>query len=252
MSGSPAGLYSGSATRATLTAPHSILPRRAPTLLAGPKSGDTPTMIRRHVAPDEYLNVLTHGAGLLAAVAGTALLIVFASMRGDAWEVVGVSIFGASAIALYAASTLYHAARDPRRKERLQYVDLGAIYLLIAGTYTPFMIDELRGGWGWSLFGVIWGLAVVGTLMQLRYAGRFPKLSTAIYVAMGWLVLIAAVPLVRTLPTTALIWLVLGGVAYTAGTPFFLNERMRNAHAIWHLFVLAGTACHAVAVAATV
>lgn len=209
-------------------------------------------MIRERVEPDEYLNVLTHGVGAIAAVVGTALLIVLASLRGDAWEVVGVSVFGASAIILYTASTLFHAARDPKRKERLQYVDLAAIYLLIAGTYTPFMIDEMRGGWGWSLFGVIWGLAVLGSLMQLRFAGRFPRISTAVYVAMGWLVLIAAVPMVRAMPRTALIWLVLGGVAYTAGTPFFLDRNSPRAHAIWHLFVLAGTGCHAIAVASII
>jgi hemolysin III len=207
-------------------------------------------MLRRTSDPDEYLNVITHGFGVVAAITGTAILVVLASLRGDVWEVVGVSVFGTSAIVLYGASTLYHAASDPARKARLQYVDLGSIYLLIAGTYTPFMIDELRGGWGWSLFGVIWGLAVVGTLLQLRYAGRFPQISTALYVAMGWLVLIGAVPLVQSLPTTALVWLILGGIAYTAGTPFFLmSDRKRWAHPVWHLFVLAGTACHAGAVA---
>ncbi len=209
-------------------------------------------MIRDRVDPAEQLNVLTHGAGVAASVVGTVLLVVFASLRGDAWEVVGVSVFGASAILLYLASTVYHAAREPARKERLQFLDLAAIYLLIAGTYTPFMIDELRGGWGWSLFGVIWGLAVVGALLQAFYMGRFRVLSTGVYVLMGWLVLIAAVPLVRELPLVALVWLVLGGVAYTAGTPFFLNERWRHAHPVWHLFVLAGTGCHALAVAATI
>ena len=154
-------------------------------------------MIRSRVDPDEYWNVLTHGAGAVASVIGTALLVVFASLTGDVWEVVGVSIFGASAVALYAASTAYHAERDPERKTRLQFVDLAAIYLLIAGTYTPFMIDELRGGWGWSLFGVIWGLALIGTLLQAVFIGRWKGLSTSIYVAMGWLVLIGAVPLVR-------------------------------------------------------
>jgi len=206
-------------------------------------------MIRSRVAPEEYWNVVTHGAGAVAAVVGTALLVVLASLRGDVWEVVGVSVFGTSAILLYLASAIYHAERDPARKKRLELVDLAAIYLLIAGTYTPFMIDELRGGWGWSLFGVIWGLALIGTLLQTVVRGRFRGISTGIYVAMGWLVLVAAVPIVRELPGGALAWLVLGGVAYTAGTPFFLNDRMRHAHPIWHLFVLAGTACHAVAVA---
>lgn len=206
-------------------------------------------MIRSRVAPEEYWNVVTHGVGAVASVAGTVLLVVLASLQGDAWEIVGVSVFGASAILLYAASAVYHAERDAGRKERLRLVDLAAIYLLIAGTYTPFMIDELRGGWGWSLFGVIWGLALIGTLLQTGVLARFRAISTGIYIAMGWLVLIAAVPIVRELPLPALVWLVLGGVAYTAGTPFFLNDRMRHAHPIWHLFVLAGTACHAVAIA---
>lgn len=206
-------------------------------------------MIRSRVAPEEYWNVVTHGIGAVAAVAGTAVLVVLASLRGDAWEVVGVSVFGASATLLYLASTIYHAEREPGRKARLRLLDLAGIYLLIAGTYTPFMIDELRGGWGWSLFGVIWGLAVLGGLLQVGALARFRTLSTGIYLAMGWLIVIAAVPLVRELPSQALIWLVLGGVAYTAGTPFFLSQRMRYGHPIWHLFVLAGTACHAGSIA---
>jgi hemolysin III len=199
-------------------------------------------------APDESLNVLTHGIGLVAAVAGATVLIVLASLGGDAWEVVGVSVFGASMILMYATSTAYHAEVDPTRKSRLQFLDLAAIYLLIAGTYTPFMIDELRGGWGWSLFGVIWGLAAIGVVLRLFVSGRFKRLSTGVYVAMGWLVLVGAGPLVRELPSDALFWLVAGGVAYTAGTPFYLNERLRHAHPIWHLFVMVGTACHAVAI----
>ncbi len=201
---------------------------------------------------EELANVVTHGVGMIAAVAGAALLIVFAALNGDAWEIVGVSVFATSLVALYTASTLYHAARDPVVKARLKVLDHAAIYLLIAGTYTPFMIDELRGGWGWSLFGVIWGLAIVGIALKLVFIGRFKMISTAVYVAMGWLVLVAVVPLVRNLDPITLVWLVAGGVAYTVGTPFYHNRRLRYSHAIWHLFVIAGSACHAIAVATIV
>ena len=201
---------------------------------------------------EELANVVTHGVGMVAALVAAAVLVVFASLHGDVWEIVGVSVFATTLVALYTASTLYHAARDPVVKARLKVLDHAAIYLLIAGTYTPFMIDELRGGWGWSLFGVIWGLAVIGIALKLIFIGRFKLLSTAVYVAMGWLVLVAVVPLVRSLDPVTLVWMVAGGVAYTAGTPFYHNRRIRYAHAIWHLFVIAGSACHAVAVATIV
>ncbi|MFO7892184.1 MAG: hemolysin III family protein [Longimicrobiales bacterium] len=197
---------------------------------------------------EELANVVTHGVAMVAALVAATLLIVFAAMHGDVWEIVGVSVFATTLVALYTASTLYHAARDPVVKARLKVLDHAAIYLLIAGTYTPFMIGELRGGWGWSLFGVIWGLAVVGIAMKLIFIGRFKLLSTAVYVAMGWLVLVAVVPLVQNLAPVTLAWMVAGGIAYTAGTPFYHNQRIRYSHAIWHLFVIAGSACHAVAV----
>jgi hemolysin III len=201
---------------------------------------------------EELANVVTHGVGTMAALAAAAALVVSASIRGDVWEIVGVSVFATTLVALYTASTLYHAARDPLVKARLKVLDHSAIYLLIAGTYTPFMIDELRGGWGWSLFGVIWGLAVAGVGLKLIFIGRFRVLSTVVYVAMGWLVLIAGVPLVRALDPATLLWLLAGGVAYTAGTVFYHSRRIRYAHAIWHLFVIAGSACHAIAVATIV
>ena len=201
---------------------------------------------------EELANVVTHGVGMVAALAAAAALIVFAAVAGDIWEIVGVSVFATSLVALYTASTLYHAARDPVVKARFKVLDHAAIYLLIAGTYTPFMIDELRGGWGWSLFGVIWGLAVVGIALKLIFIGRFKLLSTAVYVGMGWLVLVAAVPLVRNLDPVTLAWMVAGGVAYTVGTPFYHSRRLRYSHAIWHLFVIAGSACHAIAVATIV
>lgn len=199
--------------------------------------------------PDpEWPNIVTHGVGLAAAVAGSAVLLILTAGRGGARDVVGVAVFAASLITLYAASTLYHAARAPAWRRRLQTLDHIAIYFLIAGTYTPFTLSGLRGAWGWSLFGVIWGLAALGTGFKVVAAGRFRLLSTGTYVAMGWLVLLAAGPLVRELPPETLVWLVAGGVAYTGGTPFYHARWLRHSHAVWHLFVLAGSACHAVAV----
>lgn len=200
-------------------------------------------------ADPEWPNVLTHGVGLVAAAAGAVALIVMAAQAGDPWQIVAVSVFGASMILLYAASTGYHAARDPQTKARLKVVDHAAIYLLIAGTYTPFVVGELRGAWGWSLFGVIWGLALAGVVFKLFFTGRFTLLSTLIYIGMGWLVLVAAGPISRALPEPTLLLLVTGGAGYTLGAVFYLWERIRHNHAVWHLFVLGGTTCHALAVA---
>jgi len=197
---------------------------------------------------EELLNALTHGVGVAVAAVAAAILIVIAALRGDAWEIVGVSVFGATLIVLYVASTLYHSARSPAARARLKVFDHAAIYFLIAGTYTPFTIGALRGGWGWSLFGVIWGLAVAGAVFKVFAAGRFRLVSTVFYVAMGWLVLIAVGPLLRNLEPVTLGWLLAGGLAYTAGTPFYHAGRLRYSHAIWHGFVLAGSVCHAVAV----
>lgn len=200
----------------------------------------------------ELANTVTHGLGVVASIAALTLLVITAARGGDPWEVVGVSIFGTTLILLYLSSTLYHAVEQPVVKNRLKVLDHSAIYLLIAGTYTPFMIGVLRGGWGWSMFGVIWGLAVAGVIFKLFLTGRYPRLSTFIYVLMGWLVLIAAVPMFTLMTGETLAWLVAGGVAYTAGTVFYHNQRIPQAHAIWHLFVLGGSACHAVAVASSI
>ena len=201
-----------------------------------------------HPSREELVNITTHAAGIIAGALGGAFLIVLASMRGDARLIVGAAIFTAAVILLYSASTLYHAARSSVIKQRLKILDHAAIYLLIAGTYTPFTLAGLRGAWGWSLFGVIWGLACVGMIFKLFFTGRYRVLSTAIYIAMGWLVLIAVVPLVRALPATTLGWLVGGGVTYTLGTLFYHSPRP-YAHGVWHLFVLAGTVCHGIAIA---
>lgn len=195
----------------------------------------------------ELVNALTHGAGAVASVAGGAVLIVLAAVYGDVWGVVSSAVFSATLVLLYTASTVYHAVTRPALKAKLKVFDHSAIYLLIAGTYTPFMLVGLRGGWGWSLFGVVWGLAVAGVVFKLFFTGRFARLSTAIYVGMGWMALIAIVPMLERLSPATLAWMVAGGVTYTAGTVFY-HSRKPYAHAVWHLFVLGGSVCHFVAV----
>lgn len=196
----------------------------------------------------ELANSLTHGLGTALAIAALVLMVVFASLRGTARHIVGVSLFGACLVILYAMSTLYHAFRGPRVKKVFHILDHAAIFLLIAGTYTPFCLATLRGGWGWSIFGVIWGLAVVGITFKAIFGPRFPWLSTSVYLAMGWLVVIAIAPLVRALPTGGLLWLFGGGICYTVGVAFYSWHRLPFHHAVWHLFVLAGSACHVAAV----
>ena len=197
---------------------------------------------------DEMASATTHAAGVVASVAGGAVLITMAALSGTAAHVVGAAVFAASLVLLYSASTAYHIAIREHVRRRLKVFDHCAIYILIAGTYTPFTLTALRGAWGWTLFGIVWGLALAGVAFKLFYTGRFPRLSTAIYLGMGWMVLIAAGPLVRALDPAGLAWLVAGGLAYTAGTAFYHSRRVPYAHAVWHLFVLAGSVCHAVAV----
>jgi hemolysin III len=194
-------------------------------------------------------NVLTHASGVVAAVLGGALLIVMASLEADPWRIVGASLFVLTLVLLYTASTLYHLSLSPAVKRRLKAFDHAAIFLLIAGTYTPFMLVGLRGAWGWSLFGVVWGLAAGGVALKVLAAGRFPLASTAIYLGMGWMVLVAIGPMIRQLSPWVLGWLLLGGVAYSSGTFFYHQRRWAYSHAVWHVFVLAGSTCHAVAVA---
>ena len=196
----------------------------------------------------EVANTLTHGLGLIGSIAGGAALITFAALTRDPFKIVGSSIFTATLIVLYSASTFYHAAPAGLWKTRLRRFDHCAIYLLIAGSYTPVTLIGLRGPWGWSLFGVVWALACAGVVFKLLYTGRFKLVSTALYLAMGWLALVAIVPLVTLLAPVTLAWLVAGGVIYTLGTFFYHNERVPQAHAIWHIFVLLGSLCHAVAV----
>jgi hemolysin III len=206
-------------------------------------------VIRGPALPREELaNSLSHGLGLLAAVAATPILVVGAVRDGGASAVVGSSVFAASMIVLYLTSTWYHAAPLGRLKDRLQRLDHAAIYLLIAGSYTPFTLGVLGGAWGWTLFGLVWGSAVIGVLAKLIAGVRYPRVSTVMYLVMGWLVLIAIGPLVAAMPPRGLWWLVAGGLLYTAGVAFFAARSMRYGHLAWHLFVLGGSVCHFFAV----
>ena len=200
---------------------------------------------------EELAHALTHGLGVLLSIGAGAVLITLATLAGDPWLVTGVSVFVGSLVLLYTASTLYHAIPDPVVKERLKTFDHCAIFVLIAGTYTPFLLDGLRGPLGWTLFAVVWGLAVVGVILKLFFTGRFKRISTLVYVAMGWLIVVAFGPLQASVSPAAVAWLVAGGVAYTAGAGVYLSTR-RYAHAVWHGFVLAGSVCHFAAVMAEV
>lgn len=198
---------------------------------------------------EEVLHSVTHGIGAALGVAALVLMVVGAALEGTATRVVAVSVFGATLVSTYLASTLYHGVSPRRRAKRvLQVLDHCCIYLLIAGTYTPFTLLNLEGAWGWSLFGVVWGLAVLGIVMKTTPLGRHEKLSLAFYLAMGWAVLVAIGPLVETTAPEGLGLLVGGGVAYTAGAGFYAWTGLRYHHVIWHLFVLAGSALHVFAV----
>ena len=204
-------------------------------------------MAARYTAREEAANVATHAAGLLASIVGVVVLVYLGVVRGEVLHVASAGLYGATLVALYAASTLYHAFREPGVKRVLRVLDHCAIYLLIAGTYTPFVLVGLGGGWGWALFGVVWAMAAAGIVFKVFVTGRFAVASTAAYVAMGWLGVVAIGPLVRSLPGAALAWLLAGGVAYTAGT-FFYHRKIPYSHALWHVFVLAGSVCHFVAI----
>ena len=197
---------------------------------------------------EEIANSLSHGLGFLAALAGFPFLVIAASQRGYAAGIVGASVFATTMVLLYFTSTLFHALPRCRGKRVFQILDHSAIYLLIAGTYTPFTLGVLRGNWGWTLFGLVWSLAIVGIVLKALGGVRHTTASTWVYLAMGWLILIAAKTVWTLVPGWGLFWLLAGGIAYTAGALFFLAERIRYFHSVWHLFVIGGTVCHFVAV----
>jgi hemolysin III len=198
---------------------------------------------------EELANALTHGVGFVASLVGLPILVLAAASHGERAALVGLSVFGAALVALYAASTLYHAVSHPTLKQRLRVLDHAAIYLLIAGTYTPFTLGVLRGRWGWTLFGIVWTLAALGVLFKVLFgSGAMARLSTAVYVAMGWVVIIAIKPLMAAMDSAGLILLVAGGVLYTGGVVFYVDKRRAWSHPVWHLFVMGGSVCHYFAV----
>jgi hemolysin III len=203
---------------------------------------------RRPTTGEEIANSISHAAGLVLAIAATPILIAAAIRYGNAWNTVGVSVFAGSMISLYLASTLYHAVTHDKAKRFFRVLDHGAIFILIAGTYTPFTLGVMRGPWGWTLFGLVWGLAVIGLVKKALFGARYVWVSVALYLVMGWLVVIAAPQVLQRVPLTGLAWLLAGGIAYTGGVGFFAAHRVRYAHFAWHLFVIAGTVCHFFAV----
>ena len=197
---------------------------------------------------EEIANSISHGIGLMAAIAALPILMVAAAKQGDTAAIIGASVFGATMILLYLSSTLYHALPASKAKQLFQVLDHAAIFLLIAGTYTPFTLGVLYGAWGWTLFGLVWGIAIIGIILKATTWDRFQSLSTYMYLAMGWLVVIAIVPLWTNMPLWALFWSLFGGLYYTAGVVFFAADRLPYFHFVWHLFVIMGTTCHFVAV----
>jgi hemolysin III len=204
----------------------------------------TPTLSLR----EEFWNALTHGLGLIASLVGGAVLVTLAAVFGDARQVIGVGVFSVSLLLLYSASTLFHAIPHSAAKARLQVFDHCAIFLLIAGTYTPFTLMSLPDPWGWTLFALVWGLATLGVVFKLFFTGRFRRVSTLLYLALGWMVVIFYRPLIDALSPATIAWLLAGGASYTAGTLFYMSRRIPYAHGIWHVFVLGGSACHFAAV----
>jgi hemolysin III len=199
----------------------------------------------QYYSPDEEkLNIITHAFGFMLSLVALVLLIIQASFYGNVWHIVSVSIFATSLMILYAASTLYHKSKKLETRSRFKIFDHASIYVLIAGTYTPFTLVALRGTTGWVLFGIIWGFALTGIVLKLFYTGKYTKISTAIYVLMGWLVIFVVKPLIASFPIEGFFWLLAGGIAYTIGAIIYSIKKLQFNHAIFHIFVLIGGYCH--------
>jgi len=197
---------------------------------------------------EEKFNVISHAIGLILSVIALVLLVVYSSLKGNAWHIVSFSIYGVSLIVLYSASTFYHYVQNPKLRYKLNIFDHSAIYILIAGTYTPFTLVVLKGWVGWTIFGVSWGLALAGIVLKLFFTGKYDKISTFAYVLMGWVVIFAIKPLVQNLPFEGLMWLLAGGIFYTVGAVLYSIKNLKYNHAIFHIFVLLGSFAHFIAV----
>jgi hemolysin III len=203
---------------------------------------------REATPAEELINSLTHGFGLVLSVIGLLVLVAFAVMRGNAWHIFSCTIFGTTLVLLYLASTLYHGVSSPRLKQMFRIMDHCCIYLLIAGTYTPFTLVILRNNWGWALCGIVWGLALTGILYRLLSRQQLQIVMTISYLLLGWMAVVAIKPLLLLAPVAAVVWIMAGGACYTIGVVFFSLEKIRYHHAIWHVFVLGGSLCHYLAV----
>jgi hemolysin III len=208
----------------------------------------TPLEQRSISAAEEFANTISHGLGLVLAIAAVPILVISAARIGHVRLVVGASVFGGTMVLLYLASTLYHALTHERAKRIFRLFDHSAIFLLIAGTYTPFTLGVLRGPWGWSILVIVWGLALIGITMKAIVGPRHSWISLVLYLVMGWMAVVAVKPILQSVPTPGILWIVAGGIAYTGGLTFFAAPRLRYSHFIWHLFVIAGTTCHFFAV----
>ncbi|WP_045212384.1 PAQR family membrane homeostasis protein TrhA [Desulfonatronovibrio magnus] len=208
----------------------------------------TDSMLPRYSRNEEIANSITHGLGIVLSIAGLAVLTAFAGILGSAWHIVSCSIYGATLIILYTASTLYHTVQDPARKQLCRILDHSAIFILIAGTYTPFTLVNLRGPWGWTLFGLIWGLAVLGIILSAVSQCRKTAISLVLYVGMGWVIVVAAKPLLDSVQPGGIILLLAGGLCYTSGLAFYAWKRLKYHHALWHVMVLLGSVFHFFAV----
>ncbi len=193
---------------------------------------------------EEIINAISHGTGVLLSIAGLVLLLVYASMQGDIWKIISFSIYGASLIILYLISTLYHLLKTDKLKKLFQILDHSSIYLLIAGTYTPILLINLKGVLGWTYFGIVWGLAIIGILLKSHFINKSELLTVIIYILMGWIIIFALKPLITSISFSGFLWLLAGGISYTAGVVFFLWESLPFQHFIWHLFVMGGSICH--------
>jgi hemolysin III len=202
------------------------------------------TLQPQYTLTEELFHSITHGIGAVLAVAGLLVLVLIAVRGGDTWRILSFSIYGGSLILLYLASTLYHSFQDERLKRIFRHFDHLAIFFLIAGTYTPVALISLRGAWGWTLFGLIWGLAVGGIIYELLFLGRYKWITMTIYLGMGWLAVVAIKPMLTMVPRGLFWWLLAGGLFYTGGVLFYVRKKMRYHHVLWHLFVLFGSTCH--------
>ena len=201
-------------------------------------------MANNYSIAEEIAHSVTHGLGVVLSIGGLAVLVAYSSLNGDAWHITSTSIYGATLILLYTASTLYHSISHQKAKEVLQRLDHAAIFLLIAGTYTPFTLVNLRGVWGWTLFGLVWAIAIAGIVLELAVKKRMKRLSITLYLGLGWIVLIAIKPMIASIEPGGLLLLLAGGLCYSFGVIFYVWKKLAYHHAIWHLFVLGGSVLH--------